>query len=116
MIVYEFSANGQANNLRFETDNYILKLDEHTVTGDELPEIDTLHSVEYKTAQAQKELLREAETIEVYEDNLLKQLKNLTPQQAADWVQNNVTDLATAKTVLKVMAKVIVYLLRYKLR
>ena len=45
-------------------------------------------------------------------DTLLSVLKQLTPNQAAQWVENNVTDLASAKTVLKAMAKVITYFLR----
>ena len=45
-------------------------------------------------------------------DNLLNNLKSKTPQEAAQWVENNVTDLVSAKKVLKAMAKVITYILR----
>lgn len=47
------------------------------------------------------------------EMELATQLRNLTPQQAADYVQNNVNDLATAKTVLKIMARLLVALWDY---
>lgn len=43
-------------------------------------------------------------------DTLLANLRSKTPQQAADWVEDNVTDLASAKQVLKAFAKVIVVL------
>lgn len=38
--------------------------------------------------------------------------KNLTPEQADTWIQNNVTDLASAKVALRRMARVLIYLLR----
>lgn len=45
-------------------------------------------------------------------DALIVSMKSKTPQQAADWVEDNVTDLASAKKVLKAYAKAICYLLR----
>ena len=41
-------------------------------------------------------------------DALLMQLKAMTPTQAAAWVETNVTNLAQAKVVLKVFAKMLV--------
>lgn len=41
---------------------------------------------------------------------LATQLKNLTPQQAVDYIEANVTTLATAKTVLKIMARMLIAL------
>lgn len=46
-------------------------------------------------------------------DQLLAILKSKTPQEAADYIENNVDDLDSAKQVLKAMAKVITYLLRH---
>jgi hypothetical protein len=38
-------------------------------------------------------------------------LKNLTPQQAVDYVEANVTTLAQAKTILKLMVRILIVLL-----
>lgn len=46
------------------------------------------------------------------QDNLVRTLKGMTPNEAAQWVESNVTDLASAKTAMKAMARVIVYILR----
>jgi len=35
---------------------------------------------------------------------------NVTPAQAETWIENNVSDLASAKTALKKIAKVVIYL------
>jgi hypothetical protein len=40
--------------------------------------------------------------------NLSEQLRTMTPQQAVDYIETNVTSLATAKTVLKIMARIII--------
>jgi hypothetical protein len=37
-------------------------------------------------------------------------LRGKTAKQAATWIENNVNDLATAKTALKYMAATVVYL------
>lgn len=38
--------------------------------------------------------------------------KGVTPDDADTWIQNNVTDLASAKVALRKMARVLIYLLR----
>lgn len=38
-------------------------------------------------------------------------LKNLTPQQAVDYVEENITTLAQAKAVLKLMVRILIVLL-----
>lgn len=43
-------------------------------------------------------------------DPLLKQFRGASPKQAAAWIDSNVTDIATAKLVLKSMAKAIITL------
>jgi hypothetical protein len=37
-------------------------------------------------------------------------LRNATPQQAVNWIDANVTDLASAKTALKLMARMLIVL------
>jgi len=37
-------------------------------------------------------------------------LRNATPQQAVNYIENNVTNLATAKEVLKLMARMLIVL------
>lgn len=46
---------------------------------------------------------------------LLNTLLNTTPEQAEQWVRNNVNDLASAKTVLEKLSKAVVYLLQNQL-
>ena len=41
---------------------------------------------------------------------LVLEMKTITGDQAVAWIENNVTSLATAKTVLKIMARMIVAL------
>jgi len=55
---------------------------------------------------------KEKERRESLEHPALSQLKGMTPRQAAQWVESSVTSLATAKTVLKILAALLVYLLR----
>ena len=45
-------------------------------------------------------------------DTVLQNLKPKTPAELDDYIETNVTDLASAKDVLKIMAKVMVYTLR----
>jgi len=39
-------------------------------------------------------------------------LKNLTPQQAVDWIENNVNDLASAKHAMKFIVRILIVILR----
>lgn len=41
---------------------------------------------------------------------LATQLKSLTPQQAVNYIENNVTNLATAKDALKIMTRILIAL------
>jgi hypothetical protein len=41
------------------------------------------------------------------------QLRRITPDQAEQWITNNVTDLTSAKTALIRIARVLVYLLQH---
>jgi hypothetical protein len=42
----------------------------------------------------------------------LMALKGMTPKEASDWVEANVTTLAKAKTVIAALAAAVTYLLR----
>lgn len=42
------------------------------------------------------------------EAKLAAQLRSLTPQQAVDYIETNVTNLASAKTVIKIMARMLI--------
>lgn len=39
---------------------------------------------------------------------LATQFKTLTPQQAVNYIENNVTNLSTAKDILKIMARILI--------
>ena len=63
--------------------------------------------------QAKLDAAKEAaELAEIKSDALLAHIATLTPAQAATYIDNQVTTLATAKTVLKAFAKIIVILAR----
>lgn len=47
---------------------------------------------------------------ELGDSPLAMALKNMTPAEAKQWVQDNVTDLASAKNALEKMAMVLVWL------
>ena len=47
---------------------------------------------------------------ELAESPLAMALKNMSPLEAKQWVQDNVTDLASAKDALEKMAMVLVWL------
>ena len=51
----------------------------------------------------------EQERLQMRGDALLAQLRGVTPDQAAQWIETNVTSLASAKTVLKALARYIVW-------
>ena len=53
-----------------------------------------------------------AEHADIKADALIATLKAMSPAQAANYVQTNVTDLASAKTILKAFAKILVLLAR----
>ena len=52
MIKYKVESNGRATNLQFCSDDYVAQENETIIEGDRLPEIETLHTQEYKDAQA----------------------------------------------------------------
>lgn len=52
---------------------------------------------------------------EALADYLANALKGMTPNEAAQYIEDNVTNLASAKAVMKVMARVIIALATYVL-
>jgi len=49
---------------------------------------------------------------EVDNDQVLQVMKGMTPGEAGAWIDANVTDLASAKHVMKRLAMLAIYLLR----
>lgn len=66
--------------------------------------------VSYKTTQRIKESLT------VVNDPLYLQLTNMTLQQIDDWIDTNVTNLTEAKNVLKIFAKILIFLVKHKIK
>lgn len=49
---------------------------------------------------------------EIEQDAIVSQLNEMSPKQAGEWIDNNVSDLASAKHILKVLAMIAVWLTR----
>ena len=62
------------------------------------------HPVEFAREQRSKARQQAAKA----EAALATQFRTLTPQGAIDYIETNVTTLATAKTVLKIMARILI--------
>jgi hypothetical protein len=60
MIVYRIQLDGQATDLRFEKDDYVLQANEMSISGDILPDIETLHSIDYLKKETIMEVKAEA--------------------------------------------------------
>lgn len=58
------------------------------------------------TLQQMRQKQRKSDAI--IEASLAVELKSLTPQEAVNYIENNVTNLATAKDVLKIMARMMI--------
>jgi len=54
----------------------------------------------------------EIDRASVRRDALIENLKSKTPEQIGDYIDTHVTDLASAKQVLKALAKMVGYLAR----
>lgn len=59
--------------------------------------------------------LREAQWAELRGDAALRALRNRTPAEVSAWIDANVSNLAEARTVLKMLARVIAALIRERL-
>lgn len=85
----------------------------HFLAEPSQPQLDTAaatvaaHNPAALTAQQQLAAMTE----QAKTDTLLSELRRMTPAQAEQWVINNVNDLATAKTVLAKMARIVAYLM-----
>lgn len=60
--------------------------------------------IDYKASSQTKE------RAEVKKDALIKALRSITPEQAAQWVEANVTNFAEAKSFLKTVARVVTFI------
>lgn len=106
MIVYKL-ISGFVSDLRYEKEDYALKVEEIKFASGfgVLPSLETLHD---PAAVAAKEDAEEAEQLrlanireDVLAQELIEQFKTATAMQISNFVDNNVTDLVSAKTVLK---------------
>jgi len=70
-----------------------------------------------KHADFLTELEAEKQKVETAENEInISVYKTLTPEQAETWIDNNVTNLASAKLAMKHMVKMIIALRDYVLR
>lgn len=84
------------------TMNWIVKSD-HTLTQTEIDSVKTaMLGLSNSAPQSEQDKT----------DYTTSPFKNLTPDQADTWIQNNVTDLASAKIALRRIVKVLIYLVR----
>jgi len=106
MIVYKLT-DGFASDLRYEEGNYVLQASEikHADGFGTLPPLDSLHD---PLAVQQKEDAKEAERLrkqnlrgDALAVELLDRLRTATPAQISNYVDNNVIDLASARTMFK---------------
>lgn len=80
-----------------------------TSLADEIAEAKR-QAIRYSDPQEYARLLRMGDRIRAARAQaaLADAFRTLTPAQAADWIETNVTSLATAKTALKIMARILV--------
>lgn len=80
------------------------------VTHDDMAYIKTLCST-YMPQRSQADIDREARKASaITEARLATELKTLTPAQAVAYIDANVTNIASAKAVLKIMARMLIAL------
>lgn len=106
MIVYKLT-NGFASDLRYENDSYMLQFGEIKFSNG-FPSLPSLESLHDPVAVSDKEATEEAERTrfanlrgDALAQDLLAQLRTATPMQISNYVDSNVTDLASARTLLK---------------
>jgi hypothetical protein len=98
--------NGRAHDLRFVADDYVLQMGELEGEGDTLPDIDDLSSVPdpIKTEVEDNAIRFNVFRADTDRQDLVNNIAKKTPAQIKTYVQNNVTDLASAKIL---MAKIL---------
>lgn len=108
MIVYK-STDGFAHDLRYENDDYVLKIDDIKFSDGfgELPELEELHDPlavqANKDAELAEKLRKDGIRADTLAADLLARLKVATPEQISTFIDNNVVDLASARRVLKMI-------------
>jgi hypothetical protein len=96
MIVYEV-IDGFAHRLRYEEDDYALRVGELSIAGfGELPPLESLHDPLAVRARQNAEEGAQALLAE-----LVNLLRTASPSGITAYVDNNVLDLASARTMLK---------------
>lgn len=106
MIVYAMT-DGFAHDLRYEEVGYVLEVREIKYADDssELPSLEDLHDPvamqTKKNAEAAEQLRLKNIEFDVGAAELLDRLCTLTVTQINTYIDNNVTDLASARTMFK---------------
>lgn len=82
----------------------------HNVETGEITEeeYDSKPTAEELADQAKQVAIRARQEAARTEAGMAGVLKTVTPQQAADYIEQNVTDLASAKSALKLMARMVI--------
>ena len=113
-FVYQLT-NGRASDLRFARDDYVLLPGElEGQTSDTLPTIDSLSSVsDPVVATEQASAARVAQFLaDTDRQTLLANFLTATPAQIKTYVNNNVTDLASAKVLLQRILLLVAVIIR----
>lgn len=105
MIVYKITA-GFAHDLRYEEEGYALKIGELSIVGSgTLPPLESLHDPlavqEKEDAEAAERLRLQNLREDALAVELLDRLRTATPTQISSYVDTDVTDLASARMMLK---------------
>jgi hypothetical protein len=106
MIVYKLT-DGFVSDLRYEDNSYVLRASEvkHADGFGTLPPLESMHdpvAVQLKEDAEEAERLRLANLKgDALAVEMLDRLRTATPTQISTYVDNNVLDIASARTMLK---------------
>lgn len=97
MYAYRMQPDGRASDLRFVRADYQPQPDEHTGEGDVLPDIETLHSPEYKAARdAAKDLQDRIRAVE--SQITARRLREaILTQEGRDWLAAKEAEIAAER-------------------
>ncbi len=97
MIAYKRQTDGRATDLRFVRANYQPQPDEHLLEGDVLPDIETLHTPEFKAARdAAKNLQDRIRAVESrITDRRIREA--LLTQEGRDWLAAREAEIAAER-------------------
>lgn len=108
--------DGRACDIRFVSPAYVLLPDERETVGDKLPGVASLTDPSVLAVDAAAALAREeraaALELGMASDELLRGLREFSPEEISSYVHKNVTDIASARALLAKLACAIAYALR----